>query len=448
MDVFSLYDQCASIIAETLKLKNYKDISEYLSLFNNRIPITIHERVYFHIIRLRARCNIPHQRILNKLYNSRISFPSHYIRYHTHNGLDKIFPQHNVTKQTFKFLDATDGCFINFNSMPNLMDDIIYKYVDINLEIGHLIRIIRSHIDLIDIKHTILAGGIFSNYPVTDPFFDNKFEIFQYLKRESDCDIYIQDGNMSNFNKYLKKFTTDHANKPFAINNSNYKLNSFKLRTIDGLLLNFIFPSNGHSILRLVENFDLDICQIFYSFALDSLYFPISLFKIFHDFLKKLPITNIELASYLTKNLEIFFDDLKKYTDMCINIKREYGHLTKIGFLNEVSLSFDNLHTNEDSIIQIWLLRWFINGRFQRLLKYFYKRFILKDQIEILKSPINFLLEIFDPYLIAHKYYSTKDILTRTRSRNDTLHYLLENQFAEKELKKVFIECLYSYATN
>ena len=126
MDVFSLYDQCASIIAESLKLKNYKEISDYFDLFSNRIPTTIHERVYFHIIRLRARCNIPHQRILYKLYNSRNSFPSHYIRYHTHNGLDKMFPQHNVTKQTFRFLDSTDGCFINYNSMPNLMDDIIY----------------------------------------------------------------------------------------------------------------------------------------------------------------------------------------------------------------------------------------------------------------------------------------------------------------------------------
>ena len=98
MDVFSLYDQCASIIAESLKLKNYKEISDYFDLFSNRIPTTIHERVYFHIIRLRARCNIRHQRILYKLYKNRVSFPSQYIRYHSHNGLDKIFPQLNVQK--------------------------------------------------------------------------------------------------------------------------------------------------------------------------------------------------------------------------------------------------------------------------------------------------------------------------------------------------------------
>jgi hypothetical protein len=250
-------------------------------------------------------------------------FPSLFIRYHSHNELEKIFPQHNVQKETFRFFDAIDGCFINFKTIPNLMEDLIYKSVDINIDIRNLIEIIKSHVDSTDINNSVLTGGIFSKYPDTDPYFDNKYEIFQSLKNEADCDVYIQDENKTNFEKYLKKFRKDYPSRPFAINCTNYKFNNFKIRTSDGLLLNFIFPSNGNSILNLIENFDFAICQIFYSFALDTFYFPISLFKIFHNFINKFLLSDtqirhdIEMDNSLYKNLEIYYKDLEYYKNMC-----------------------------------------------------------------------------------------------------------------------------------
>jgi hypothetical protein len=167
----SLYDQSASRIAELLKEKNYNEISKYLNLIDNQIPITIHERIYFHIIKLRARCQIQHKRILFSIYKHGDDFASQFIRYHSQNNLERIYPQQNVQQETFRFFDAIDGCFINFKSIPNLMEDLIYKSVDINIDIKNLIEIIRSNIDSIDIYNSVLTGGIFSKYPVTDPFF-------------------------------------------------------------------------------------------------------------------------------------------------------------------------------------------------------------------------------------------------------------------------------------
>jgi hypothetical protein len=443
----SLYDQSASRIAELLKEKNYNEISKYLNLIDNQIPITIHERIYFHIIKLRARCQIQHKRILFSIYKHGDDFASQFIRYHSQNNLERIYPQHNVQQETFRFFDAIDGCFINFKSVPNLMEDLIYKSVDINIDIKNLIEIIRSNIDSIDIYNCVLTGGIFSKYPVTDPFFDNKFEIFQSLKKQADCDVYIQDENKTNFDKYLNKFRKAYASRPFAINCSNYQFNNFKIRTSDGITINFIFPTNGHSILKLIENFDFAICQIFYSFALDSFYFPISLFQIFHNFLKKLPCSDLELNNSLFRNLEMYFKELEFFTHMCTRIKREYGHLTKIQFATEISLSYNNLNPNDNSIIEISILRHFIDGRLIRILKYFFKKFLINYQVKIIKGHIKFFLEIFDLYLINHKYYSTKDTLTRTRTRTNEFHSSLEYQFAKTNLKKVFIQCLYLYAT-
>jgi hypothetical protein len=449
----SLYDQTASMIADSLKNKNFNEICDYLDLLDNRIPISIHQRIYFHILRLRASCYIEHKRVLYTHYKHGFEdFPSLFIRYHSHNELEKIFPQHNVQKETFRFFDAIDGCFINFKTIPNLMEDLIYKSVDINIDIRNLIEIIKSHVDSTDINNSVLTGGIFSKYPDTDPYFDNKYEIFQSLKNEADCDVYIQDENKTNFEKYLKKFRKDYPNRPFAINCTNYKFNNFKIRTSDGLLLNFIFPSNGNSILNLIENFDFAICQIFYSFALYTLYFPISLFKIFHNFINKLLLSDtqirndIEMDNSLYKNLEIYYKDLEYYKNMCTIIKSEYGHLTKIQFQTEVLLSYDDLNPIEDSPIQIWLLLTFLDGRLKRILKYFYKKYLINNQLEVIKSPIKYFLEIFDQYLITHNYYATKDEIPRTRYRNDDLHNMLENQNADMKLKKVFIKCLYKYA--
>ena len=116
--------------------------------------------------------------------------------------------------------------------------------------------------------------------------------IHHKLRQNQDVDVYIEDWQMQNYERYCTKFGVEPK---LRNNETDYKFASFKV-TICDIIFNFIFPTTSSPLNHIYE-FDLDICQIFYSFRMDSIYMKIKLFddhdKFEHYHLIDKNITNV-----------------------------------------------------------------------------------------------------------------------------------------------------------
>jgi hypothetical protein len=455
----TLTNEAIVTIANDLKTNDYYKINSLLN--DSRIPLTFKENIFFQILKIRNDRTLPHQRYLDNLYQDyRPTVINQFIinKY----PLEKVFVNLRVTELYFKFFDSIERNFINISKNQFLITKIAYEPLNFSIDIEINIDTVKNYIDPIDLDVAIIAGGIFSKYKDNNLISNEENKVINYFKSNADTDIYILDNDESLFGKYQIRFQNKfeifknplinyHKNNIDGFSDSNkssYKnFKSFKIRVTNGLLLNFIFVTNYNSVVLVVDDFDLDICKCFYSFKLNSIYVPITIFKMLHSFHSLCPIEDYSIIDSYIQDLRKYQHELQVYVEYCESIKGDFGNLTRRKFEKHVLAARNRFETlNSPSVMSFCK---YLKTRFIRVLKYYYKGYYFTGQKVYFEHNIKFLLNIFCDYIIELNDLFKFDIgLIRTRSRSEICHMKLAKRHKEQVSTTLFFDYLYRYASN
>jgi hypothetical protein len=371
------------------------------SCFQNGI-IEIDEIILFHALLRRQlnnsidRCQLSHQKVLEATFA--ISAKRNKLLFNLQRyNLNLAFPLRRVSHKEFLFFDSINSDYINITKNNELLKDFAYKDVELNLDIKSMIDKVSKVILYGDLDKCIIAGGAFSKY-VFDHELDNKYRgIFVELQSASDVDIYIQDCDKTLFNKYLLLFMNVYLLKPIVINENDYKYNSFKVMIADSFLLNMIFveskPIRGKkllSVFELVVDFDFNLCKIFYSFKLESIFINVALFKTFHKLSSYQILNNVANVNYIMRDLTLYCHIFTGFKEFVNDLK------LRCNIVSRERWKINILATQRD---YVYNLKTFIDTIFLRTLKYYLKGFFLPAQKESIKLNILYFLNIFHDYL-------------------------------------------------
>ena len=238
----------------------------------------------------------------------------------------------------FKML--TDRNFINITKNKSLISSIIHRInFDFN-SIEFLNSIIEQYVLLDDRHQCLIAGGYFSRYTKDSLIGRSNPDLFTLFSQHTDIDIFLMAPNISEHLEFLmSKGLHCYGFHVLNCNNTNspsyfgYKFTSWKLKTQDNILLNFvavniaIYPSNDNVILHginlkqniytpfdYINDFDLDFSKIFYSPFFNSVFVHATFFQGFFDlcsFYEVVP--NIKDFSYYKRKMitkKAFMDSL------------------------------------------------------------------------------------------------------------------------------------------
>ena len=195
--------------------------------------------------------------------------------------------------ECFNFLTIIDRDYINLTKFEKINDNpspFVYENSKFNFDKKRLREIMCEFILPNDLEKSLIAGGFFSKYIANNAISVKFANLFKVLSKKSDIDIYISSSE-NNHNNY-ELYKSHLQSRKFKIyddlngNDNQYKFNCFKINTKNGEILNFVFvndeyQSRERSNFDLINEFDLDLSKIFYSYHFDSVYVHVSFFKQF-----------------------------------------------------------------------------------------------------------------------------------------------------------------------
>ena len=372
-------------LAKLLQIKQIREINKQLFENNILLPENFARKVLYQIIL---------QKAIKNEYN-----------YYHNDGLKQwinrkdfidAYPQQLIERSDFDFLYLINGRHIKYDpTNPSINSMLIYQGVSLDLNGNKNLRELMEHyLEKDDLKTSLVAGGIFSNYK-NDSLFGETFpSLFNLYKDKQDVDIFIQDPSngqvddisLNKFKKYISNFENRGINilqictnkgrdysSMYALDMNKYKINCFKFKHHDGQIINLIFPSkcDFSKITDFFNTFDFSITKIYYSYESDSIYLPVEI--------------------------------VTPYKRMCLNLKKESDRIDVLSNIYSMEfyamtklvcdlLSTTNLYTRcknhrsinsrnrsfiRESAKQLCLLRSYFAVHFRRTMKYAFKNYFL-----------------------------------------------------------------------
>jgi hypothetical protein len=401
-------------IAEKHSQRTFRSLMKaFFKRKNHCIPIDLAGKIFYEI--LYRNCLVPvctHQKQLKIHYlareeDFRINKPL----------LKKIFPNKYVPLNDFQYFHSLDvRGFLKIDFPPTetckkLLDLFYYSNVQLNLDISTYIELIAKFlIPINDIDQCIIAGGIFSKYVPSLDISTCYSKLFNNLKGNQDIDVFMLDSNNDNFNSYLSKFKLLNMN-PSEINHEGYEFSTFKV-LIESKMVNFIFVHrdimNGtnETILDHIEKFDFNLTKIFYSYKLKCLFMNKSLFS---PFLTMNFIINQGFPQELPEDYTLFIGEFIAIKNKCesLKLKHKKNNLEKI---------LEILNANQEEMIDVNMILTFLNKRYIRTLKYFFKGYFIEmpnttdiehdkidesnNRYDIFNKLIHYFYAIFEKYIL------------------------------------------------
>ena len=304
----------------------------------------IHERVYSNCI------NLPHgfsgrvlYKTLEKKYKNDIQvfdfaqwglLHDILVKYNTTNS------QENFEYNDFCFLKKTVGNFVYFSG-----DDVLLKnslsYPRIRINSNATKNLLRTTMErYVNKRHmsdAVISGGIFYDYQ-PDCLFAEKFPaLFERLSQNQDIDIFFLDTNGDKFTYYYDKYQSTRViiRRSLDINTDSDEVyenvHSFKIRSVDGKNINYIFIDlklEGLSLITFLESFDFSISKTFYRYDSDQIFFPVEIFNNYENLCLKHGIVRKceDIVSILEETSK--FDKYLKALDVLFKTVKENNYLT------------------------------------------------------------------------------------------------------------------------
>jgi hypothetical protein len=202
-----------------------------------------------------------------------------------------------ISFESFKFLCNVDRDFINLTKYENFDDknSFVYKNINFDFDKKHLRELMREYVQPKDLDRSLVAGGFFSKYVSNNPISLKYAKLFRVISKKSDIDIYIAstESNHKNYELYKSLFLKRNYKvyDDLKDQDNQYKFDCFKIDTKSNETLNFIFLNDSlQSELRtnfdLINEFDMDLSKVFYSYHYDSVYAHVTFFKQFRSIIK------------------------------------------------------------------------------------------------------------------------------------------------------------------
>jgi len=436
----NLVQICCKQIADTI----FKE-SENVIMNNNVIrysPKNVSEYILFQVIILRQKLSngdsglLDHQKFLESTYNIS-NYRSKLLFNIQHYDFQGAFRFGQLSYEEFKFYDSINSGFINISNNMDFLQKFAYKNVDLNVDISSIVSQIKSYITNEDINSCLITGGVFSKYHKLSTLSKHYFALFDVIQDKTDVDIFMPDKDRKRFTKYLELFKNKYELCPFEINSRSYKFNCFKIIINNCVILNFIFVGSSKSILEMILGFDFDLCKIFYSFDINSIFMNVTLFENFH---KIMPFRKTPIKMKRTHNIQ----DLTYYMPR---------FNTFIRCINQQRLQFNRLEINEwikfilaYEVKLIPRMKQFIDIDFVRTLKYYFKGYYLDYQDDLISQKILFFILIFHDYLFWKFLHKNKICNREVSSCKKCVENNNDDYTCKKSLTK-FCECLYKFVS-